>query len=227
MLTSELDDVVASYERTWGINRLPLIVSAETAARFRAAEALHRQEHELGCTPERSATLNAMMFRAWTALAKEAVARGHKPLGPSCFEAEWAPGRIFAIAVDAEHAQALNARNKAEGRDVSVWTVAEVGALIGDIPLVRAIKDTWPGAEVRPLTKTPPLPADEIPFGGGEPVCAEIAHTQPPPAPATTGPEPWEAACRAMHAAGVMSDSTAEALGLTAPGAAGKRRARA
>lgn len=225
MLTSELDDVVASYERTWGIDRLPLIVSAETAARFRAAEALHRQEHELGCSQERSATLNAMMFRAWTALAKEAVARGHQPLGPSCFEAEWAPGRIFAIAVDAEHAQALNARNKAEGREVSVWTVAEVGALIGDVPLVRTVKEAWPGAEVRPLTRTPPLPEDEIPFGGDHYPSADAE--QPPPAPAATGPEPWEAAGRAMHAAGLMSDSTAVALGLTAPGAAGKRRARA
>lgn len=44
--------------------------------------------------------------------------------------------------------------------------------------------------------------------------------------PAAAGPEPWEAAGRAMHAAGLMSDSTAVALGLAAPGAAGKRRAK-
>lgn len=166
MLTSELDAVVATYERTWGIGRLPRLVSAETAARFQAAEDRHRQEHEVGCSPDRSATLNAMMFRAWTALAKEARDRGHEPLTPSCFEAEWAPGRIFAIAADAEHAQVLNARNRAEGREVCVWTVAEVGALIADIPLVRTVKETWPGAEVRPRSKPRPLPEDEIPFGG-------------------------------------------------------------
>lgn len=155
MLTAELDDIVSRLERAWGVDRLPKLVSPETAAKFDKAVAMRA---------ERGESMNAMMARAWAALGAEARQRGHEPLGAG-MEHEWAPGRLFAVAQDAQHARALNMRNKAEGRTVSVWTLQELAELIASVPIAAEVKDAFPGAVVTKRAKPRPLPEDEIPFG--------------------------------------------------------------
>jgi hypothetical protein len=80
-------------------------------------------------------------------------------------EAEWAPGRVFAVALDNHHRQALDLRAKAERRThYSVWTVAELATLIRSIPIVTSIKDLFPGAEILP-PRLPPVgrvPKDDL-----------------------------------------------------------------
>jgi hypothetical protein len=148
MTLPELDAIAWRYEREWGIGRLPMLVSTETAAKWSAALALlDADAPPAGRTWEQ---VRASLARGWEALATEADARGHAPLPPPVAEAEWEPGKVFAIAHDDAHRHALDARNKADGRKVSVWTVAEVATLIRSIPIVSSIKDMFPGAQILP-----------------------------------------------------------------------------
>lgn len=169
-MSPSLDALVARLERKWGMDRLPRLVPAELASKFRSAHDRFDREWSMA-TAERRAALAGMMERAWTALDAAAEAAGAEPMPPACFEAEWQPGRVFAIAVDDAHRQVLVLRNKAEGRDLAVFTIAEVAQLVASIPDVARIVELFPGAY---LTAKPgrssfagrPLPRDEdIPFG--------------------------------------------------------------
>lgn len=161
------DEAASAMERKWGIDRLPLLVSPETRARFQVAHDLRNGEYEFATTERRQA-LDAMMARAWAALDAEAVQRGAEPLGPAIHETplEGHPGAVAAICLDDHHAQAIQLRAKAEGRTVSTWTLAEVVRIIQANELVNAVKDRFPGATVTRAGRPSPLPVDEVPFGG-------------------------------------------------------------
>lgn len=166
MTPAELDAIAAKHERTWGIGRLPLLVSEATATRFAAAlDMLAADFPPAGQTWD---AVRASIARGWAALDAEARSRGHEPLPPPVAEAEWEPGKVFAVAHDNHHRQALELRAKADGRKhYSVWTVAELAVLIRSIPIVSTIKDMFPGAEILP-PRLPPVgkvPQDDIPFG--------------------------------------------------------------
>ena len=166
-----LDETVAQLERKWGVDRLPRLVSPETAARFK-----HWQD-KLNVAIEHGggnvAELASIVERGWKAMDAEATAAGHEPMAPAYAEAEWAPGRLFAVAHDDAHRQTLIARNKHEGRDVSVFTVADLARLVHSIPDVARILELFPGAYIaaqpaafRPGKRKADLGHDEIPFGG-------------------------------------------------------------
>jgi len=170
MTFDELDQHVAALERRWGMDRLPACVSPELRARFDMAQAIQRGEAEMP-TGYTMADIPGMLHRAWMALEAEATTRGHQPLGDA-WEATWKPGKTFCVAYDDTHAQACILRNKHEGRNVPVFTVKELGAIVATQPVALACKETWPEANVsRPRVV---LPADPIPFGawgaGDEPV---------------------------------------------------------
>lgn len=175
MTPAQLDEVASSMERRWGINRLPLLVSQATAAKFKAAADALDTFNDHGALPGWAASadaLRAVVARGWQVMDAEATAAGAEPLGDAFAEAEWAPGRYFAIARDDAHKQALVLRVKAEKRDVCIFSVQEVGQLVASIPDVARICELFPGAYVT----TPPAPTrggkrkmevvDEIPFGG-------------------------------------------------------------
>lgn len=155
-MTSKIDLLAASLDRKWGCGRLTKIVSRETAERFgywrdQLADAQEADWQD----PARLAALEGIVIRGWRALDAEAEKLGHQPMPAAWVEAEWAPGRVFAIAIDDEHRQALVLRNKAESRDVSVFTVADVAKLVESIPDVARIMELFPGAYV----STPPATA--------------------------------------------------------------------
>jgi hypothetical protein len=163
MTPAELDAVAAKHEREWGIGRLPLLVSPESAAKWQTALDMLASEYPPpGATWEQ---VRASLARGWAAIAAEARARGHDPLPGPVAEAEWEPGKVFAIALDATHKQALELRAKHDKRrHYSVWTVAEVATLIRSIPIVTSIKDMFPGAEILP-PRLPPVgrvPRDDL-----------------------------------------------------------------
>ncbi len=167
MTPAELDAIAAKHERAWGIGRLPLLVSAETATRFAAAlDLLTADFPPAGQTWE---AVRASIARGWAALDGEARKRGHEPLPPPVAEDEWAPGKVFAVALDNAHKHVLELRAQQDGRKhYSVWTVAELAVLIRAIPVVSSVKDLFPGAEILP-PRLPPIgkvPMDDIPFGG-------------------------------------------------------------
>lgn len=157
MTLSQLDEVANQMERRWGINRLPLLVTPATAAKFKAAADALDTFNDHGALPGWAPTpeaLRAVVARGWQAMDAEATAAGAEPMGEAFAEAEWAPGRFFAIARDDAHKQALVLRVKAEKRDVCIFSVQEVGQLIASIPDVARICELFPGAYIT----TPPAP---------------------------------------------------------------------
>lgn len=163
MTPAELDLIANKHEREWGINRLPLIVSPDLAARFQGALDLLAADYPpAGKTWEE---VRASIARGWQAMAADARARGHEPLPGAVAEAEWDKGKVFAVALDATHKQALELRAVADKRrHYSVWTVAEIATLIRAIPLVSDIKDMLPGADIMP-PRLPPVgqvPRDDL-----------------------------------------------------------------
>lgn len=169
MTLAELDEIAARHEREWGVDRLPRLVSPETAQRWEKAAALLADDFPPAGTSWDA--VRASIARGWAALAQEARQRGHEPLPPACHEIplEGLPGAVAAICLDDTHAQAVILRAKAENRTVSVWTLAEVVRVIQGSEVVNQVKHLWPGAEVQKVRhRVPELPADEIPFGSDE-----------------------------------------------------------
>ena len=169
MSPSELDQIANRFEREWGVDRLPRLVSAATAQRFQAAMDLLRSD--MPPAGRSWDDVRASIARGWAALAAEAAQRGHEPLPPAIHEIplEGCPGAVAAICRDDEHAHAVALRAKAEGRTVSTWTLAECVRVIRANELVNVIKDRFPGATVVPLRrKAGPMPEDDIPFGNQE-----------------------------------------------------------
>ncbi len=168
-MTPQLDETAATLERKWGVDRLPRLVTPETAARFRHWADKLNAALEAGA--DNVAELAGIVERGWRAMDAEATARGCFPLPSSCYSVE-VDGHIVEIAQDQTHATALiwNARN--EGRTVAVWTLAEVATVLRQHGVAHAAKEVWPGALVTALPaehrqgKRKMDVADEIPFGG-------------------------------------------------------------
>lgn len=166
---SPLDELVNQLERKWGIDRLPHLVSPETAAKFGQAVDMHSAAQDTG---QDMAPLNAMMERAWRALDAEATSLGKEPLPPGLFEIQPdEPERgILVVCLDDQHAQAVQLRAKAEGRVVETWTRAAVARALKAMSVVSAAGAAFPGMQVstglpeRPSGRVA-LPDDPIPFG--------------------------------------------------------------
>ena len=155
-----LDERVSWLEQKWGFDRLPRLVSPETRERFRAAEDMHRQATMAG---EDMSEMDAMMMRAWKALAAEALLAGYEPLpGPLLtVQADEAERGTICICQDDTHAQAVLARAKAEGWNAEVWTVEEVGRVLKGASPIAEIKAAFPKAKV---VRKGQLIEDEIPI---------------------------------------------------------------
>lgn len=108
------------------------------------------------------------MTRAWPALAAAAVEAGHRPLHPDVWEVRLADGSVAALVRDNDAARHV----LAEGRGISVYTVAEIANVIDALPdALKLAKIHYPGAEFQPPRDREPTDrswvrhGDEIPFG--------------------------------------------------------------
>lgn len=174
-MIAQLDEVVSTYERKWGVDRLPRLVTPETAARFQHwADKLNIAIEHGGSDV---AELAGIVERGWKAMDAEATARGSFPLPPACYSVDLRLQGlgIVEIAIDQAHATALIWQARNEGRTVAVWTLAEVGTVLVLHGVAHAAKEAFPGAVVAALPaefrpgkrKTTDLD-EEIPFGGDE-----------------------------------------------------------
>jgi len=160
---TEYDRVVSEYERRWGIERLPLLVSPELRDRFwqqidKLNDAIHRDapndvEHHVAVT-----------LRAYAALEKEAIAMGGVEIGDDVWTAE-VDGKVVAVVRDVHAVGGI----KKEMPDALVYCVQEVAAILAkwseQNKLVADVKDVFPGAVVTDvkLTMKDKLD-DDIPF---------------------------------------------------------------
>jgi len=139
-----LDAVASAMERKWGIDRLPKLVDAPLAVRFRS-QAERLNEAIRSDVPAALSAQAEAMLRAWGALDAAAIKAGWRPLAPTIWETVLPEtGEVIAIVHNSDEAFAI-----AKERKGAVWTLAEVALAIeafGDT--VRATKEAVPGAEV-------------------------------------------------------------------------------
>ena len=170
-MTHQLDETAHALEMKWGVDRLPRLVTPETAARFRHWADKLNAAIEAGA--DNAAELASIVERGWQAMDKEATARGCFHLPPMCFSVQ-VDGHIVEIAQDQAHATALIWQARNEGRTVAVWTLAEVATVLRLHGIAHAAKEAFPGALVTALpAEMPPGRrrmdvADEIPFPNPE-----------------------------------------------------------
>lgn len=146
----------------WGVDRLPELVSPETAARWGTAmanlnAAIGARDPELVI-----ARVNACL-RGFAAMDAEAIAAGRQPIPPQAQEIE-VDGKLCAVLWDEASWPAYHALRPG----VRTYTPREIAnALAAYGQTVAAVKDAFPGATVAAVRKPSPLEQDlqdEIPF---------------------------------------------------------------
>jgi len=168
-----VDHIAQRMESKWGVDRLPLLVGADTRAKFYrqgermrdALEACYGAKVITRDMLDTVASATGGMERAWAALDKQAEQAGEKPIDPDVWETPLSDGSLVAIVqTNADASKVIR-----DGRLKNVWTLEEVARAIEAFPdIVRSIKETFPGALVQPI-KTKRARGekldDPIPFG--------------------------------------------------------------
>lgn len=158
-----VDQTARQMEDKWGVDRLPTLVSVETAAKFGSAKA--KLDAAIFQNDVDEVTKRAgVMQKGWIALDKEATERGHAPVEPQAWTWRDDDDKPHAFVRDVAEAHAYGKAHPG----VAVWTMAEVirvAANFDDLSknIVSGTKVAFPGAEVSAI-KSKKLVADEIPF---------------------------------------------------------------
>ena len=157
------DAVAESMEVKWGHGRLTLLVRPETAARFNTQreivnDAVWADKPNVG----QVATACQAMIKGWHFLDAEAESLGAEPLRPEWWETLSDDGTVIVIAKSNADAWAAARAN----RRAAVFSLEEVGRVLGKQSLLVAAKQTFPGSRVvSSQTHNPPVDLDdEIPF---------------------------------------------------------------
>ena len=151
-----LDAMASQMEMRWGFDRLPGLVSVETASKFGKAKAKLDQQIELDDVQgvEQRASV---MLRAWVALDAEAKKLNAKQIDPDVWLAESDNGIKYGFVKS--NADAHKVAPELSG--VRVFNLDEVVRLI-EHKFVGGVKDVFPSASVQSIKKR--YGNDEIPF---------------------------------------------------------------
>lgn len=162
-----MDRLAITMDRKWGIDRLPEIVSSETAQRYGVAMAfLNEALKEDDPDKTRAAAENCV--KGLHAMDAEATQRGHTAASGAFWEAE-VDGFKFGVLRDAHEWKTAEAQRP----DLPLFTLREVGIALkalNSADLLTKAKAMFPEAEVtevRDKTQRTPLARklqDEIPF---------------------------------------------------------------
>lgn len=152
-----VDHVAIEMESKWGADRLRLLVSPELREKFDRQRYLLNQAVWHGDLEQVRREAGRMVI-AWQALDRAAVAAGKIPLPRDVWEVGLADGSVAAIVPDVARAKLVNA----EGRQVAVYTIEEIGRLLSAYPDIAKAKAVFPGAtitEIRSRSVEDPLSA--------------------------------------------------------------------
>lgn len=156
------DRAVRETEIKWGIDRLPEIVSPESAAKWGSAVGKLNAAIDSGDVQEVTARVGVCL-RGLAALDAEARAAGHQPISPDAWEIEVDGVTCAILKDDADWPRYAEMRP-----GVRVYSLREVGnALAAYGGMVAAVKEAFPGARVTAIRKPTPLETelnDEVPF---------------------------------------------------------------
>jgi hypothetical protein len=142
------DETAVEMETKWGCDRLRLLVSPELREKFDRQRYLFNAAIWHGDLEEVRRE-SARMIRAWLALDRAATEAGKQPRPPEVWEIALEDGSVAAIVPDHDRAKMVIA----EGRQVAVFTLDEVGRLLSAYPQIAQAKFVFPGAEVTEVRK--------------------------------------------------------------------------
>ena len=155
-----VDEIAARLELKWGCDRLPGLVSPDTASRFGSAKAkldYGIQDNDPAAVKKRS----AIVVKGWKIMDEEATAAGHQPLTPKVWSHTTQSGFKFAISpTTAEAIKSIRTDPALKG--VPVYSLEEVGFFMEAQSLINVVKKTFP--ESRLETSKKRSMDDEIPF---------------------------------------------------------------
>lgn len=159
-----LDRLATHYDKVWGIDRLPELVSIETAERYGSAMAKLNAALE-AADPEEVKARAAVCMRGLTAMDAEATAAGHQHASPDYWEVE-VDGFKFAIMREGRNWQVHHDARP----DLRFFSLREVGvalkALRIDNPIFSEVKKHFPQAEIKSIAERskPQTHEDPIPW---------------------------------------------------------------
>lgn len=153
----EADQTAAQMEAKWGCGRLRLLVAPELREKFDRQRYLLNQAVWHG-ELEAVRTQSSRMVKAYEFLDRTATEAGKRPLDSLVWETTTPDGTVIAIVPDNTHGH----RVIADGRKVVVYSLDEVGRMLGSQNIVAAAKLVFPGATVTTVRKCVDDPLDDI-----------------------------------------------------------------
>lgn len=150
------DETAAEMERKWGADRLRLLVSPDLREKFDRQRYLLNQAIWHGELEDVRREAGRMV-KGYEALDRAAAAAGKQPLAPDVWEVPLGDGSVAAIVPDVA-ASKVNA----EGRQVAVFTLEEIGRLLSGYPDIAKAKLVFPGATVTQINRSISDPLDAI-----------------------------------------------------------------
>lgn len=152
MSLAPFDKAVIEMDKKWGVDRLPELVSVESAAKWGKAmaglnEAIGKND------PDKTKFWVEVCLRGLAAMDAEAVSLGRPVSDPMIWEHEF-EGKVYGIIEDGREWPAAYAKRPG----ISIHTMREVAIALHEHRhgLVNAIKQVFPGAEVTAVRR----PAD-------------------------------------------------------------------
>jgi hypothetical protein len=138
------DRVATEMDRTWGVDRLPELVSPETAGKYGSALAKLNAALDTG-NQEDCAARAAVCIRGMQAMDREARAAGHTPM-PSGFWMHEQNGDTIIIAQDNRDWPLIEKMHPG----IPIFSLREVAnALEAYGNTVMAVKETFAGSEIK------------------------------------------------------------------------------
>lgn len=149
----EVDRESLKFERKWGVGRLRTLLSPDLKAKFVRQQRKFDVAYRTGDVRELQ-TECQRMINAWRAADRESCDAGYAPAGQDSWETVLADGTVVVLVkTDAD----ATAYVKPKGRDVVVWSLAEVAKLIAaQDETVRAVKGAIPSRVAAMWPVAPP-----------------------------------------------------------------------
>ncbi len=145
------DRVAREMDAKWGIDRLPELVSPETAARYaKAVAGLNKAIDENNV--DETIRWAASCIRGMQAMDAEAEAAGAKPASPECWEIEIDGMKVAVVKDDAAWPQI-----KKDRPELVIFTMREVAVALKEMQFgnVVAVKHAFPAATMIDAKKKP------------------------------------------------------------------------
>lgn len=188
-----VDEALRKSDWKWGVGRLERLVEPSTLESYRRGWVLWREALIHGRAGELR-MVGPKMIAALAFMDREAVRLGHTPLSVETWEAVMEDGRILVVVRTTAEASAIAqaaglgldamlppdmtrvVRHQHEGRELLVWTMAELARVMPAFDVVNQIKRTWPGATVTRGATPGPVTGenDHVDWATGDEIRAHI-----------------------------------------------------